>query len=213
LYTLPSTFGRVWELSQVLQVVSHGDRILQSLGSPRAGLATKAVLQALHQALKGAFSLPVAPSTSEGVMGVEALEVILQPSAWDPEELDVAAFAERARTLLIDVIRRASHDWVLYRTSRRMDQRDLAHEAYVWLFEEDEDHPWTALRKRGGTELTSFLSICEIIDVDPDFARAQIRKLTVRDVKMAGRPPDRRHRQGVDTTYYVEHSVLTDDEW
>lgn len=206
---------RVWELSQALRVVAYGDSLLRELKRPEAGIRTRQVQAALQEALQALFRVPEpelpALRVPEGPETVEALEADLQPSAWDPEDVDVAVFAERARTLLTNIIRRAAHDWVLYRTSSRLDQRELAHDAYVWLFEEDEYHPWAAIRKRDGTELTSFLSICEIIEVDPDFARNQIRKLTVRDVKMAGRPPERRHRQSLDATYYNEHSVLTDD--
>jgi hypothetical protein len=191
--------------------VAEGDELLRGLRSPRAGEATRLLEQELQEALRALFR-PLQPvlRLPEDVDADEALAEALAPSEWDPEPVDAVIAAEQVRTLLTDVIRRAAHDWVLYRTSSRMDQRELAHDAYVWLFEEDENHPWARVRKREGRELTSFLSICEIIDVDPDFAREQIRKLTVRDVKMAGRPAERRHRQSLDTTYYVEHEVLYD---
>lgn len=188
--------------------MAEGDELLRALRSPRAGEATHLLEQELQEALQALFR-PLRPALRlpEDADISEALAEALAPSEWDPEPVDAIIAAEQVRTLLTDVIRRAAHDWVLYRTSSRMDQRELAYDARVWLFEEDEKHPWARIRKREGRELTSFLSICEIIDVDPDFAREQIRKLTVRDVKMAGRPAERRHRQSLDTTYYNEHTV------
>lgn len=195
----------------MLRAVAEGDALLRGLRSPAAGEATRQVQEALQEALHALFGLQApALRLPEDADPDGALEEALAPSEWDPEPIDVVIAAEQVRTLLTDVIRRAAHDWVLYRTSSRMDQRELAHDAYVWLFEEDESHPNWALRRKEGRELTSFLAICEIIDVDPDFAREQIRRLTVRDVKMAGRPAERRHRQSLDTTYYVEHEVLYD---
>jgi hypothetical protein len=195
-------------LSQALVVLARADALRHKLGlesSPQ----TLEVKEALQEALRDLFRSPVPPlHISDDEDPDEALKDALAPSEWDPEPADATIAAEQVRTLLTDIIRRAAHDWVLYRTSSRLDQKELAYDAYVWLFEEDEDHPNWALRKREGRELTSFLSICEIIDVDPDFARQQIKKLTARDVKTAGRPPERRHRQSLDTTYYVEHSVL-----
>lgn len=186
----------------------RGEKILQRLRHPQAGIYAEALHEALVEALEALFrregpELRVSADSTQ-----EAFRELEEGSEWDPEPMvDAFLAAERVRTLLTDVVRRAAHDWVLYRMSSRMDQRELAHDAYVWLFEEDENHPWAEIRKREDTEMMSFLSICSIIDVDPEFAREKIRRLTQRDVKMAGRPPERRYKKGSDVTYYDEHVV------
>lgn len=143
-------------------------------------------------------------------------------SAWEPEgltEADVAALSEddeavesldgtQVRALLLEVIRRAAHDWVLYRTSSRLEHRELAHDAYVWLFEEEAGHPWRRLREENGTELMSLESICEVIDIDIEVVRESVTRLTAKKIKTAGRPPERRKRQTEDGSYYDEHNVL-----
>jgi hypothetical protein len=56
--------------------------------------------------------------------------------------------------------------------------------------------------------LTSFLSVCEQLDLDPEYVREKIQLLTPRSIKMAGRPPERRkRREGYESSYYCEHSV------
>lgn len=128
-------------------------------------------------------------------------------SVWDPEPAEAQMESSRARALLLELIRRAAHDWVLYRTSRRMDQRELAQEAFTWLFEERPGHASWEQRRSEGRELTSFLTICELLELDPDFVRERVRKMTPHGIKMAGRPAENRHRKGVDAPYYVEHGV------
>lgn len=116
--------------------------------------------------------------------------------------------ASRARALLLELIRRAAHDWVLYRTSRRMEKRELAQSAYTWLFEEKAGHPWAIMRKSEGRHLTGFLSICSLLDLDPDYVRERVRQMTPQGIKMAGRPAEHRRRHGgQEAEYYVEHSV------
>jgi len=98
--------------------------------------------------------------------------------------------AEGARALLLEVIRRAAFDWVLYRTSTRIEQSILAKDAHTWIFEEDEDHPNFKLREREGKHLTSFVVICDSLDLDPDRVRGYIRNLTPNRVMSSGRPPE-----------------------
>lgn len=95
------------------------------------------------------------------------------------------------KTLLFEVVRRAAHDWVLYRSSRRQSQRRLAMHAYRWLFQEDTDHPDWVRRAQDDKQITSFLSICLVLDLDPDKVRQSIRQLTPRSV-LSGRPPEYR---------------------
>ena len=120
-----------------------------------------------------------------------------------PETLD----GSQVRALYLEVIRRAVHDWVLYKNSRRMMNRELARDAYVWLFEEDESHPWWLQRKRTGKEITSLAAICEIIDVDIERVRQGARDMTEKKIMTAGRPPERRKKLTEDNSYYDEHAV------
>ena len=101
-----------------------------------------------------------------------------------------ASQAIGAKSLLLEIIRRAAFDWVLYRSSRRMDQKALAEDAYTWLFVEEPGHPNWKIRKEEGKELTSFLSICEQLELDPEKIRGYVRKLTPNRVMSSGRPPE-----------------------
>jgi hypothetical protein len=98
------------------------------------------------------------------------------------------------RALLLEIIRRAASDWVLYRTSRRMKRKELAEEAYTWLFLEKPGHPDWELRKREDKEGTSFLFICDALDLNPEQLRMHIRKLTPHNVMNVGRPAEYRRR-------------------
>jgi hypothetical protein len=113
------------------------------------------------------------------------------PSAWDPEPHDVVLEASKCRALLLEVIRRAAHDWVLYRSTRR-PERAFALDAYVWLFEEEPGHPNWELRKREGEPMLAFLTICDLLDLEPETVRARVRGMTIRDIMTAGRPAERR---------------------
>lgn len=141
----------------------------------------------------------------------------LAPSAWDPEEpgsnvqlileeeedaLDALPRDEElllqeingCKTLLLEIIRRAAYDWVLYRGSRRMVQRTLADTAYKWLFQEE---PGTAdwnERMRDKKYITSFVAICEGLDLDPDTVRRHIKRLDRKNVMSVGRPAEYRRR-------------------
>lgn len=103
---------------------------------------------------------------------------------------------EGCRALLMRIIRRAAHDWVLYRNAGRIHQRQLAHEAFQWLFEEGPGHVDWELRKENGTEAYSLLAICETLGLDPEQVRSRVRKLNPKEVRCAGRPPVRRKSRG-----------------
>lgn len=120
-----------------------------------------------------------------------------------------AAQASGARSLLLEIIRRAAFDWVLYRTSRRLDQKFLAEDAYTWIFLEDENHPNWKIRKAEGKLLTSFLNICEQLDVDAERLRKYIRHLTPNRVMSSGRPPEN-SRPGDSTPDIEIHADVPD---
>ncbi len=96
------------------------------------------------------------------------------------------------KALLLEIIRRAAYDWVLYRESIRLHLKKLAEEAYTWLFEERVGHPYWIERVAQRKDITSFLAICELLDLDPTMVRRHIRLLTTKHVMNVGRPAEYR---------------------
>lgn len=132
-------------------------------------------------------------------------------SAWDPDErpyspdADPQAESGNCRALLLEIVRRAAFDWVLYRTSSKLHNRMLADNAYHWLFVEEPDTALWAQREQNEKELTGFVSICEAVGVDPDRMRARIRTLTDRDIMGAGRPAEKRkHKVSADEVMHSD---------
>lgn len=129
-------------------------------------------------------------------------------SPWDPEPVFPVSSLVRTpheeemllqevngcKTLLLEMIRRAAYDWVLYRGSRRMLQKSLAEQAYRWLFLEVPGSPDWNERQREGKHITSFVSVCEGLDLDPEKTRSHIRQLTPKHVMSVGRPAEYRRR-------------------
>ncbi len=113
-------------------------------------------------------------------------------SAFDPEPHDAMMMASRCRALLLEVVKRAAHDWVLYRNTRKRQELVMAEDAYLWLFEEKPGHPRWELRQREGEPLMAFLTICELMDLEPDAVRRRVKELTRRDIERAGRPAENR---------------------
>ncbi len=99
------------------------------------------------------------------------------------------------KALLLEIIRRAAYDWVLYRTHRVMNKRKLADDAFSWLFNEKKGHPAWTERLKNGKEITGFISICEALDLDPDMVRAHVKRLTVENVMSIGRPAEYRRQE------------------
>lgn len=102
---------------------------------------------------------------------------------------EMLAAGQGARALLLEILRRAAYDWVLYRSSTRIEHKQLAEDAFTWLFQEDEEHQHWDIRDDEGKQLTSFLSICEELDLDADVVRRAVRNLTLNRVVASGRPP------------------------
>lgn len=132
-------------------------------------------------------------------------------SSWDPDERpysldsDPQAESGNCRALLLEIVRRAAFDWVLYRTSSKLPNRMLADSAYHWLFVEEPDTAQWRLREQSDKELTGFVSICEAVGVDPDRMRARIRTLTERDIMGAGRPAEKRkHKVSADEVMHSD---------
>lgn len=104
------------------------------------------------------------------------------------------------RTLWVEVIRRAAFDWVLYKNSRKMPKRQLAQDAFFWLFVEGPSSPsWNERIESDGSNITSFIGICEALGLDPDTLRSGICRLTATKIKTLGRLPMRRIRRDSST--------------
>lgn len=133
----------------------------------------------------------------------------VQPSAWDPDEevySDRQAEAGNCKALLLEVIRRACFDWVLYRNSSKLQNKILAESAHHWLFLENEHSATWAQRSRNGKGMMSLIAICDALDIEPSSVRVRARALTERDIMGAGRPAERRKtKQNEDAMSSDEH--------
>jgi hypothetical protein len=185
----------------------HALALAESLGAPRDGL---------EEALGRLSVVLGVPLTQRAKRAPEPVEEPERPeeepaeeSAWDPDPVETKIEATRCRALLLTIIQRAMHDWVMYRTSSKVVMRQLAENAYIWLFEEKPGHPWWERRKREGYTITGFLAICEVMEVDPDFVRYRAKRLTPQEIMTAGRPAERRRRPA-EPSNYVEHSSQVD---
>jgi len=73
-------------------------------------------------------------------------------------------------------------------------QKVLAEQAYRWLFTEVPGSVDWQEREREGKHISSFISICESLDLDPDTVRSHIKRLTPKNVMSVGRPAEYRRR-------------------
>ncbi len=97
-----------------------------------------------------------------------------------------------SKELLLEILKRAINDLTLYRLHSDLPRRQLADDAYVWLFLEEPGHPAWVTRITDDRAITGFVTICELLDIDPDKVREHINKLKPEDVRNAGRPPELR---------------------
>ena len=111
-----------------------------------------------------------------------------------PSEEQLLQEINGCKTLLLEIVRRAAYDWVLYRSSRRLVQVALAEQAHNWLFVEEPGTDEWASRMEDAKYITSFLGICESLDLDPGVVRGHIRRLTPKNVVSVGRPAEYRQR-------------------
>ena len=127
-------------------------------------------------------------------------KLVVQEPAWleniapmphDPGEREQEITG--CKMLLLEIIRRAAYDWVLYRQSRKMVNLVLAEHAFTWIFQETPAHKdWTE-RISEGKELTSFVAICEHLDLEPELVRRYVRRLEPKNVMSVGRPAEYRN--------------------
>jgi len=181
------------------------------------GAATEALLS-LQRARQAAPDVPLQESVHILCRALQHLQVYLAPRAPraprkepepllaplppipDPSPMRVdhpLAMQEinGCKALLLEVVRRAAYDWVLYRTSRRLQHKKLAEDAFYWLFIEEPGHSRWTERSMSQKSITSFLSICEMLDLDPESVRHHVRKLTVKNVMSVGRPAEYRRNE------------------
>jgi len=168
------------------QALAMGVPVQQQTGRTQAALY--AYMERLPSEVAPLPAPPPPPLSKASVPPEEA-----PPSVWDPDPHEMVLEASKCRALLLEVIRRAAHDWVLYRSTRR-PERAFAADAYTWLFEEEPGHPDWERRKTEGEPLLAFVTICELLDLDPKTVRDRVRKMTPKDIMTAGRPAE--HRRG-----------------
>lgn len=158
-------------------------------GYMRSVPATGALLQSVHELAQELLVIRKVRTKSESIE--RPAKVHTQTVTAPEDELgDRLREASGAENLLLEIVRRAAFDWVLYRESPRPDRRQLADDAYIWLFEEDEDHPHWAIRQAEGKSLTSLLSICEALGIRVPVVRAYVKNLTVDKILSTGRQPE-----------------------
>jgi hypothetical protein len=162
--------------------------------------------------------LPTLPEPDPPALVPVPVAEIVETTHWDPEPISevnlIRVPVERTpykrrsayetelllqeingcKTLLLELIRRAAYDWILYRSSSRLLQKQLAEQAHEWLFLEMPGHPSWSVRERDGRTHTSFFAVCESLDLDPETARSHIRRLTPKHVMSVGRPAEYRRR-------------------
>lgn len=172
---------------------------------PLRHLARKLAGKPVPEAVPEAFSPQEAPTRPDRVRPPRKRHLRIVPPPVPPLKLepqqvrkeappdpigDKMREAEGARALLLEIVRRAAYDWVLYRSSTRLDQKILAEDAYCWLFLEDENHPHWKTRREEAKLITGFISICEALDLDVNKVRQYIKALTPNRVMSSGRPPE-----------------------
>lgn len=182
----PRSFRRTLRAAHLKLVYSHT-------------LSVSENIKLLEEAVKRVGAAIPLPSFEEteaesGVLEMDKTSVLAMPRR-DRDPAMVQQEINGCKGLLLEVIRRAAYDWVLYRTSRRLFHRKLADQAYQWLFKEQEGHPDWRERMQSGKHVTSFLGICTLLDLDPESVRVHVRRLTPKNVMSVGRPPEYRRRE------------------
>lgn len=113
----------------------------------------------------------------------------------------------KCRALLLDIVRRAIHDFVLYRDHKSLDKREIADHARIYLFEEGPGHEWWKIRQGTPLECLSLIAICETLDYSVEKIRTMALRTTPQQVLSSGRPPERRRRQQEDDVLDGHHGV------
>jgi hypothetical protein len=122
---------------------------------------------------------------------------ILQPTQRRTLEQEELLLQEinGCKALLLEIVRRAAYDWVLYRGSSRILHKTLAEQAFHWLFLESPNTSEWREREKQGKYVTSFVGICDSLGLDVDLVRKHIKRLTPKNVLSVGRPAENRRRE------------------
>ena len=195
--------GLALELSELLLSVTVGVELAEPVELP----LSESEIVAICEELSPIKPVRLPKKRKRGPRKAKPVKSALEEDSFLPRtevsDLDPAAQntqdAIGARALLVEVMKRAAYDWVLYRNSLRLDQKRLAEDAYTWLFLEEEGHAAWRQRQEEGKRLTSFLSICEDFDLDPEILRDRFRTLTPKRVLSFGRPPSKSKDEDLDT--------------
>jgi hypothetical protein len=75
------------------------------------------------------------------------------------------------KLLLAAIIRRSAFDIALYKGAKKLHKRRLWEESYRWMFSDRDDY------------FTSFVSLCTVLDQDPETIRRKTLKLRREDVR------------------------------
>ena len=90
----------------------------------------------------------------------------LAPPRTASEEGQLLQEVRGSKELLLEIVKRAVNDWTLYRLHTDLPQRQLADDAFVWLFDEP-GHPNWVTRVLEDRTITGFMTICELLDLNP----------------------------------------------
>lgn len=86
------------------------------------------------------------------------------------------------RLLWIKVILRAAYDWVLYRNSKSHIYKNIAEDAYRWIFDPPKERKKIVVGKTEvivhTQEFNSLENICDAINLDVDSVRRFSKRLT-----------------------------------
>lgn len=192
--------------SRAVRSILAASRVPTTVVPIQRGLTVLAsALRHLDAALEQIAKVPLPEKCTVSICEVRELR---RPHSEAQQEIN------GSKSLLLEIVRRAAYDWVLYRTSTRLINKRLAEESYHWLFVEKPGSLEWAERCRSGKQLTSFVSICESLDLDPDNMRMHIKRLTAKNVMNVGRPAEYRRvdlRDGEEHTSTKLPPSLRDD--
>lgn len=153
----------------------------------------RSIREALAKVQQAVAIPPAPPSSGKVLVSLPAVPIFDLPAVMRDPAL-VQQEINGCKSLLLEIVRRAAYDWVLYRTHRRLLNRKIAEQAYHWLFLESENDPEGRERTSNEKQITSFLAICQALDLDAASVRAHIKKLTPKNVMSVGRPAEYRRR-------------------
>ncbi len=94
---------------------------------------------------------------------------------------------EAIKSLFVAILRRSVSDWVLYKDAVDPELVEYAREADLWLFREEPGHVLYDTRAKDGFNLFSFLSVCDLLDLDAGHVRKCIKQLTKSQIANYGK--------------------------